>query len=148
MSNWQSNPGPSYSPYSTPAGTDPYGPKPSSPKLWLWLLLGFGGLAGLCCCGGSIGVVMFGMNVVTAEVADQLRDNPKFREHIGELQEMNVDWAASAAKDEEDTFIYTVKGDKGSGTITVQQITDDDGNEQIVEASLRLSDGRQVKIVP
>ena len=91
---------------------------------------------------------MFGMNVVTAEVADQLRDNPKFREHIGELETMNIDWAASAATDDEDTFIYKVKGSKGSGTVTAKHITDDDDNEQIVEASLRLSDGKQVQIVP
>lgn len=68
----------------------------------------------MCCCGG-IGVVIFGMNVISAEVADQLRDNQKFREHIGELEEINVDFVASAAKDEDDTFVYKVKGAKGRG---------------------------------
>jgi hypothetical protein len=116
--------------------------------LWLWLLAGFGGVAALCCCGGAVGVVIFGMNVVTAEVAEQLRDNPKFREHVGELQEMNVDYVASAAHDDSDTFVYTVRGDKNSGKLTVKQTTDDGGNEQIQEASLRLSNGTKVQIVP
>lgn len=92
--------------------------------------------------------MMFGMNVLTEEVAGQLRDNPKFREHIGELQTMNIDVTRTTAADDDDTFIYRVKGSKGVGVITVKHITDDEGNEQIVEASLRLPDGQQVQIVP
>ncbi len=91
---------------------------------------------------------MLGMNIVTAEIGDLLRDNPKFREHIGELQEINVDYIASAAKDDDETFVYNVKGDKGAGVVTVKHVTGDDGNEEIVEASLRLKDGRQIQVVP
>jgi hypothetical protein len=152
MSTWQPPSG-NPQPYASPPGFQPqsfqpYAPKPSGSNTWLWVLLGLGGVAGVCCCGGGIGVVMFGMNIVTAEVADKLRDNPKFREHIGELQEMNVDYIASAAKDDDETFVYNVKGDKGSGVLTVKQVTDDDFNETIEEASLRLPDGKQVQIVP
>jgi hypothetical protein len=95
-----------------------------------------------------VAVVMVGMNIVTAEVADELRDNPKFREHIGELREMSVDYIASAAKDDDETFVYNVEGDKGSGVVTVKQVTDDDGSERIVEATLRLKNGQTVQIVP
>lgn len=93
-------------------------------------------------------MVMFGMNIVAQEVADQVRDNPKFREHIGELQEINTDWAASAAKDDGETFVYSVKGSKNSGTLTVKQVTGDDWQEVVQEASLRLPDGTQVQILP
>jgi len=151
MSTWQpsGNPQPYASPPTfSPQGFQPYAPKPSGSNTWLWVLLGLGGVAGVCCCGGGVAVVMFGMNIVTAEIADELRDNPKFREHIGELQEMNVDYIASAAKDDDETFVYDVKGDKGSGELTVKHVTDDDGSEQIVTATLRLSDGKQVEIVP
>lgn len=147
MSNWQSTPGPSSYPanYGAPQGATP---PSSSRKPWLWIALGVGGLAGLCCCGGTIGAVMFGMNMGTSEVASQLRDNPKFRENIGELQTINKDWTQSGAADDDQTFLYKVKGNKGSGTITVKQMTDDDGNEVVIEAMLRLSDGKQVQIVP
>lgn len=145
MSNWQSNLGSSPSPYASP-----YGPPPprSAPKLWLWIVLGVGGLAVLCCCGGSIGAAIFGLNITTTEVANELRDNPKFREHIGELQTLSIDWTRSSAEDDGDTFVYNAKGSKGSGVVTVKHITDDDGNEEIIDASLRLPDGRQVQIVP
>jgi hypothetical protein len=100
------------------------------------------------CCGSVIAVVVFGMNVISTEIGDQVRDNPKFREHIGELQEISVDYTASAAKDDDDTFVYNVKGDQGSGVLTVKSLTDDDFNEQIEEATLRLPDGKKVQIVP
>ena len=145
MSNWQSYPGSSPTAYSSPYGAPP--PK-SSPKTWLWIVLGVGGLAVLCCCGGVIGVAMFGLNIATTEVANELRDNPKFREHIGELQTLSIDWTRSSAEDDEDTFVYNAKGTKGSGVVTVTHITDDDGNKEIIDASLRLPDGRQVQIVP
>lgn len=145
MSNWQSTPDSARSPYASPHDAT-LRPSPSKPLLWVVLCVG--GLAGLCCCGGTIGAMMFGMNVLTEEVAGQLRDNPKFREHIGELQTMNIDVTRTTAADGDDTFIYRVKGSKGVGVITVKHITDDEGNEQIVEASLRLPDGQQVQIVP
>lgn len=146
MSTWQQPP--SHQPYSAPQSFQPYSQKPSGPSMWMWVLLGMGGIAGVCCCGGGVAVVMMGMNIVTAEVGDLLRDNPKFREHIGEMHEMNVDYIASAAKDDDDTFVYKVKGDKGSGVITVKHVTNDDGDEEIVEATLRKPDGTQVQIVP
>jgi hypothetical protein len=147
MSNWQPPPG-NPQPYQSPQVFQPDAPKPPSSNLWLWILLGLGGLAGVGCCGSVIAVVVFGMNVISTEIGDQVRDNPKFREHIGELQEISVDYTASAAKDDDDTFVYNVKGDQGSGVLTVKSLTDDDFNEQIEEATLRLPDGKKVQIVP
>jgi hypothetical protein len=147
MSNWQPSPG-NLQPYQPPQVFQPYAPKPPGSNRWLWILLGVGGLVGVGCCGSVIAVVVFGMNVVSAEIGDKVRDNPKFREHIGELQEISVDYTASAAKDDDDTFVYNVKGDKRSGVLTVKSITDDDFNEQIEEATLRLPNGTQVQIVP
>ena len=91
---------------------------------------------------------MFGMNITTTEISNELRDNPKFREHIGELQTLTIDWTKSSAEDDEDTFVYDAKGTKGSGVVTVKHMTDDDGEETIVSASLRLPDGRTVPVVP
>lgn len=147
MSTWPP-PGNQPQPYASPGGFQPYSQPPPQSKLWVWVLLAVGGLTALCCCGGGVAVVSFGMNIVTEEVAAHLRDNPKFREHVGELQDMNVDWPASIAEDDDDTFVYGVKGDKGSGKITVKHITNDDGDEEVLEASLRLPDGTKVQIVP
>lgn len=160
MSSWQPPQSPNYlpphsqspnpSPYA-PSGSPHFAPPPPPRKqslLWLWILLGLGGALFVCCGGGVVGVAIFGMNIVAAEVADLIRDNPKFREHIGELESLDVDWVATSAKNDDETFVYRAKGDKGSGILTVKQTEDDDWNEVIVEASLRLPDGRQVQIVP
>ena len=48
----------------------------------------------------------------------------------------------------DDTFVYDVKGSKGSGQITAKQITNDEGDEEIRSAVLRLPDGRTVELVP
>jgi hypothetical protein len=145
LSNWQPNSSSYPSPYGTP-GTPP--PSRGSSKLWLWMVLGVAGLSLFCCCGGGISVVMFGLNVASAEVADELRDNPKFREHIGELQTIKMDLARSAAADDEETFIYNVQGSKGSGVVTIKETTHADGEEEIVNASLRLPTGKQVQLIP
>jgi len=133
-----------------PSFRDPFAPQPQprSGTSWMWLL-GCGGLLMfVLCCGGGIGVVAIGFRVMSAEIKDQIRDNPKFREHIGEVQELEMDWAASFGAEGEDTYRYRVRGTKGSGELTVKHITGPDGNEVINEAELRLADGTKVQIVP
>ena len=130
---------------------DPYAPRPSGSRTWLWLLLALGGgglFLVLLCCGGTFGVITFGVNMIEAEVKDKLRDNAKLREHIGEIQSLDTDFTASMAAEDEDTYRYNVRGTKGSGELTVKQRTDEDGNEVIDEATLRLPDGKTVPIVP
>jgi hypothetical protein len=147
MSSWPPPPA-NPSPYASSA-PDPYGPPPrKSSLLWLWILLGVGGVALLLCCGGVVGIAALGLNVMSAEVADQVRDVPAFREHIGELESLDVDFVASSAKGDDETFVYNAKGDKGTGVLTVKQTEDEEWNEVIVEATLRLPDGRQVPIIP
>lgn len=141
-------PGPSQSPYVPPSGSF-YGPPPAkSSSTWLWLLLG--GAIGLvvCCGGGTIGVVVLGLGVLEQEVAAELRDNPKMQEHIGEITDIQMDFFASAAEDDGDTFVYDIEGTKGAGRLTVRQITDDDFNEVIEEATLRMKDGTEIQLVP
>ena len=148
MSNWSSPPGSGQQPYAPPFGVQPYAPKPAGSNLWMWILLGVGGVLGLVCCGGLASMMVLGLNIAAQEVADQVRDNPKFREHIGELQEISMNFTASAAKDDGETFVYSVKGDKGSGTLTCKEKSDDNWQSVVEEATLRLPDGTEVQILP
>lgn len=131
-----------------PSFRDPFAPQPRSGTSWMWLLGCGGVLMTLLCCGGGIGVMTFGLQVMSSEVKDQMRDNPKFREHIGEVQEFEMDWAASFGDEGQDTYRYRVRGTKGSGELTVKQRTGPDSNEVIDEAELRLADGTKVQVVP
>lgn len=90
----------------------------------------------------------FGIGVITTEIEDQLRDNPKVQEHVGEISEFTMDWSRSFATADDDTYVYRVKGTKGGGKVTVKQITNDDGDEEIVSADLRLDSGKTVQLVP
>jgi hypothetical protein len=89
-----------------------------------------------------------GFGIITTEVEDLLRDNERLREHIGEIQEFEIDWPRSIADQEDDTFTYRVKGDKASGTIKVKHVTNNAGDEEIVSARLRTDSGQTVEIVP
>src|SRR5688572_7548422 len=40
----------------------------------------------LLCCGGGTGVVWFGMNILSAEIENELRDNELMKEHIGVIE--------------------------------------------------------------
>jgi hypothetical protein len=132
-----------------PSFRDPFAPQsqPRSGISWMWLL-GCGGLCFVLCCGGGIGLATFGFALISSEVKDQIRDNPKFREHIGEVQEFEMDLAGSFSDDDDDTYRYRVRGTKGSGELTVKQTTGPDGDEVVEEAELRLSDGKKVQVVP
>jgi hypothetical protein len=145
--SWDARSGGSNPPPVGPPAYDPYAPRQKSSWGCFWLLLGGAALAGLLCCGGGIVAVMFGVDVIEAEVKTKLRDNPKLREHVGEITSLETDYVGSLAVGE-DTYRYKVTGTQGSGELTVKQHTDDNGDEVIDEASLRLPDGKTVPIVP
>jgi len=116
--------------------------------VWLWGVLGGGALMMLTCFGGLIAVMVLGSSVMEVEVRDQLRDNPKLRGHIGEVQSFEVDHVGSLSDSDDDTFRYEVRGTLGSGELTVRHISGEDDKEVVQEARLRLQDGTQVQIVP
>jgi len=134
-----------------PGMPPPARPKPQLGGMspWLWLLAG-GGLMLMLCLGGGVVVAVMGLgaNIMEEEVSDQLRDNPKLREHIGEIQSFEVNTAGSMLEPDGDTFRYRVQGSTGSGELTVRHITGKDSKEVVEDARLRLSDGTQVQIVP
>jgi hypothetical protein len=132
---------------------DPYGPPASPPRrsstgCWIWAILLGGGFLLLVCCGGGALLVRFGLQIVTTEVEDQLSDNPVLREHIGDVQSFEMDWSRSFADEDDDTFVYQVRGTKGEGRVTVKHITDDDGDEVILSAQLRLPSGETIDLMP
>jgi hypothetical protein len=141
---------PTPSPFGPPPFSDPYARPPKSSSAGWLLAIGGGGilLLVLLCCGGGYGGFVLVANVLSAEIKEMLRDNPTLREHVGELESVELDFFGSMAIDDDDTFRYRVKGSKASGELTVKQHTDDDGDEVIEEASLRLPGGEQVQIVP
>ena len=104
-----------------------------------------GALCVAVCCGG---LVHFGMGVTAEEVRTRLEADPRFTEHVGQVQGFSVDYIASFSNEEDDVFVYDVKGSKWSGRVTVKHETDDEGDEQIVWARFTLASGEKVELTP
>jgi hypothetical protein len=118
-----------------------------------WIVLAIvlgGGAAGvlLLCCGSGLGLVWFGVNVISAEVEDQLRDNPHLQEEIGSLESIRMDITRSVAATDDDVMVFYVQGSQGAGTVTVKSKDDAAGNTIVQAATLRRADGTERELIP
>ena len=113
----------------------------------LWILLA-GALivVPVLCCGGVFFLGYLGLGVLEADIEMQLRDHPTIRQHIGRIEDLSVNITKSSTVDDQDTFIYDIRGDKGEGELSITSLSQWDGNEEIVEASLRLASGEVLPI--
>jgi hypothetical protein len=104
-------------------------PPQKSSKVWLWLLLGLGGLglAGLVCC-GAVGI--WGMNafngVMTQAMQDELGDNAVIQQHIGQIQAVSFNLGETqklqqGGGGQEGAAVMDIRGDKGSGQLIILQ---------------------------
>lgn len=120
--------------------------KSSSGSSCLPWLVGFGVFSVICgvlCCGG---LAYFGFNLMATELEVAIRDNPTIHEHLGDVESVSLNFMKSIADDDDDTWVYNVKGSKAQGELTVVQTTDDDGDEVFHSAQLRLADGRTIEV--
>ena len=122
-------------------------PEPKSRPQWIPWAIGIGLFLGIGCCSGTLGVAYLGWQLVEDELTVQLRDNPKIREHLGELKSLDLDVSKSLSTKEE-VSVFDAVGTTGTGELTVKHITDDAGDEQILDAKLRLPDGQVIQVVP
>jgi hypothetical protein len=106
-------------------------------------LIGGAGLCLLVCCGG---LMHFGMGAQAEEIRSELEANPKFVEHVGQVEQFSVNYLASFSDDDNDVFIYDVKGTKWSGRVTVKHETDEDGNEKVIWAKFTLPSGEIIEL--
>jgi hypothetical protein len=135
-----------YQPYG--ASPDPYArPKAgTSPWLIVGIVGGVMGLGVLVCCGGCGVWMYFSFEVMETEIANQLRDHPDFRQHVGEIKEFKYNWTASNAEPDWDVEVYDVVGTLGSGTVTVRTRMESDGYSTVLWAKIRLDSGQTVEI--
>ena len=130
-----------------PTGASPPPKRKSSMGLVIILAISMGLVLVLLCCGGGIGIVWFGLGVVEDSVLSQLHDHPAVQEHIGEVEDFEMNLMASANHEDSDTFIYDVSGSNGSGRLEVRSVTVG-SREEISNATLELPDGTRINLVP
>jgi hypothetical protein len=127
------------------------GPASQKKKSGSWTCLTIALVGGfaviLLCCGGGVGIFWYGMGAFSAEIESQLRDNEQLKQHIGAIETFRFDFSRSGEGDGKAMF-FQVKGSLGEGHVAVVIEPDQQGRQQVVEATLHKSDGTQVPLVP
>ena len=101
------------------------------------------------CCGGLGFLAYFGLDMMAGEVESDLRDNPVIAEHIGSIQSFEMDWGGSFVEEEdEDTFVFRIRGSKASGIVTVVCDTDDAEIAEVVSGTLQVDSGETYGLFP
>jgi predicted dehydrogenase len=144
-------PGYGGSAYGNPYGDPRFSPQPpKKSRLWLWLLLGGGGVLALMCC-GCFGLMLFGFNVIEEELTTQLRKDPVVQERIGEVESVEFDFMKSIDETQkeggdDEALVFEIKGSKGSGTVIGRTETGPDGAERMTGGILRLPSGEEFQL--
>lgn len=132
---------------SPPRNSRRTAPASQSRPRWLPWVIGVGLFVMFGCCSGALGLTYLGWHIIEDELLMELRDNPIIREHLGELKSLDLDVSKSLVT-EDDVSVFDAVGTTGSGELTVTHVTDDNGDEQITEATLRLPNGQVIEVVP
>ncbi len=114
-------------------------------------MMGCGGCAVLTVLAiffGGWAMVRLGLDVFANDVEFELRDNPVIIEHIGRIEELEVDLTASLSTPEDDDFVFEVRGTKGSGLIHATCVTRDDGTEAVTAGTIQLESGATLDLFP
>jgi hypothetical protein len=127
---------------------------PSPKKSFPWnkvLIFGCGGCAvvgALVIVFGGWGLLRLGLGVFSDEVESELRSNPVIIEHIGRIEEFDLDLSASIAEEGGEDFVFRVSGTKGSGLVSATCVTNDDGIEEVVAGTIQLESGETLDLFP
>jgi hypothetical protein len=136
---------------STPSieSQDP-GPKKTFP----WnkvLIFGCGGCAVIVVLAmvfGGWALMKLGLGVFADEVESELRTNPVIIEHVGRIEEFELDLSASVAEAGGEDFVFKVSGTKGSGLVTATCVTNEEGIEEVVAGTIQLESGETLDLFP
>jgi len=93
-------------------------------------------------------MVKFGLEVFADAVEADLRNNPVIIEHIGRIEEFEVDLKTSLSTEGPDDFVFRATGTKGSGLINATCVTNDDGVEEVVAGTIQLDSGEMLDLFP
>jgi hypothetical protein len=138
---------PDSSRYDGPSSREKTPPRRGAGK---YLLLGCGGCAVLMMIfllGGGL-LARLGMAVFVDQVEADIRENPVIVEHLGRLEEFELEFMASMAASGDDVYVFRAEGTKGTGRVTATCITVDSDSEDVVAGTLQLSSGKTVDLFP
>ncbi len=108
-----------------------------------WIVFAAVVLAGggfVVCCGGLVGLVFFGSEMLEQQIGQELAANPALQAQIGTLEELDYDLMASGEYPDPDVTVYNARGSRGTAQIVVKSISQG-SSEVIVWAVLDITNG-------
>jgi len=94
-------------------------------------------------CGACTVLGAVGMKLYSGEVCGHLASLEGIDAKIGvPLKTCSIDFGTTLDIDDNDTWVFDVKGSKSSGRVWVKSSTNDDGNE-VFEGTLLVVDGKE-----
>ena len=92
--------------------------------------------------GGGLALLYWGLQAFTHEAQAALQKDAVILEHIGTIRSLEADVMASGAAKGADEFVFAITGDRGSGKVLAELVTEDSG-EVLHSGTLTLADGRE-----
>lgn len=127
-----------------PPGLPTRSPPRNGLPAWAWLLIS--GMLALVLAVGSL--VVWGWSIFVGQARTALAEHPAVIEHIGRIDGISADFVAMGAIDDDDTFVFRLRGSRGNGTAVARFVSTDADQERIAGGTLRLPDGSSVPLDP
>ncbi|MEZ6097212.1 MAG: hypothetical protein R3C03_23815 [Pirellulaceae bacterium] len=115
-----------------------------SPQKSPWFIISIVGgviaFGAFLCCGGGFAFFWYFSSSITAQVRAAIEHAPEMEQNLGQVEKFTVNWTRTGDEPGENVFVYDIKGTKGKGYVRVEHVTDEDGNEVVIWAELRMND--------
>ena len=85
----------------------------------------------------------FGLGLFAEQARTAMQENAVIRQHIGRIARADLDFMASMAESDMDTFVFDLEGDRDKGRVIAEFVTVDADTERLGDGRLRLADGRE-----
>jgi hypothetical protein len=129
-------------------------PEPPAKSSNTCLILGlvFGGFGGfvLLCGGCCVGFAYVSLGAIETQARPEIANNPVVVEHVGQIRSFKMDWTATfneAQQQHENTFVFDVTGDKGSGRIVALLLPGGANPMALQSGQLTMSTGEVYELV-
>lgn len=104
------------------------------------------GLAVLLTVAAAGSVLWLALGVFHEQARTAIRADSAIADALGTITDIRFDFAATSAAPGGEEFAYRLEGERASGLLTGRFVTVDADTEDLREGSLRLDDGRVVRI--
>ena len=111
-----------------------------------WIIGGVIAFAMLLVVAVAGGLVWFGLGLFQEQAHTAIRADPAIADAVGSIITIDFDVAATAQATGDDEFAYRIQGERGRGLLVARFVTLDADSEDLRDGSLRLDDGRVVRV--